>query len=220
MSGVGLTAPGSDAQQASIDLIKAETDKMPRVLSGTIAILEAVETLVSGGGGGSTSGIPEIMSGVAQVLTAVNNTYSADLSRNRLTAGMATTYFKQLEVASGISLNGTGWVSLITVSPVSTPTKITGVTVNTSGSFSGTPMYRITNGYANDYNKLFPHGTHNEITPGNEDIFQEPVTVVVHPTNVNLATYVLQVRSTDANDTGANGCTAAAKLNIIEVNPW
>lgn len=70
----GLIIPGSDAAGATQDLIKDQTDKIPRMLSGAIAILGDTETSIPGT-------INRIQSGAIEILEDTRVTIPASLDR-------------------------------------------------------------------------------------------------------------------------------------------
>jgi len=70
----GLIIPGSDATAATQDLIKDQTDKLPRVLSGTIATLEDTETTLP-------AALSRIQSGTIEILNSVGNQASGSIAR-------------------------------------------------------------------------------------------------------------------------------------------
>ena len=70
----GLVIPGSDATAAAQDLIKAQTDKMPRLMSGAISILDDTETDLP-------LSIERVQSGVIEILDSVGNQTSGSIAR-------------------------------------------------------------------------------------------------------------------------------------------
>lgn len=189
----GLVIPGSDATAATQDLIKDQTDKIPRVLSGTISILEDTETTIP-------ASLARIQSGAIEILedTAVLSSLIADVQK--------TIYGSEV-VASGIQLTGSAWLDVLDINPVSHPTKLAAVTLSTSGNLIGTAKYRITD----DNNvKMFPHIDENILNNGTEDVFTH--TVDIHSTDG----YKVQVRTTSADDTSGK-TISLNKLSKIEL---
>jgi hypothetical protein len=70
----GLNVPGSDATSATQDLIKTQTDKVPRLISGAIEILEDTGTTLP-------ALLERIQSGTIEILDSVGNQTSGSIAR-------------------------------------------------------------------------------------------------------------------------------------------
>jgi len=94
------------------------------------------------------------------------------------------------DTAGSVTFNGTTYVDLKSAT-VTKDTQLTGIKMTTTGTFAGTPKYRI----LRDGVKVFPYNDENDIESGVLREFDFPVNI---PMN---STYKIQIRSTDANDT-------------------
>lgn len=198
----GLIIPGSDASQASIDLIKDQTDTIPRLISGTIEILEdsgttipvSLERIQSGTIAilesvpvASSASVERIQSGIIEILDDMMSSLPSLIETPRVSL---TAYGREV-VSSGIQLNGSAWVDVFTINPVTSPTLLTSVQFTTSGNLVGSPKYRMTDELDN---KIFPHVDENTLVSGSEDIFNHTIDVpVIHG-------YKIQARTTSVDD--------------------
>lgn len=212
----GLVIPGSDATSATQDLIKDQTDKMPRVMSGTIAILEDTETTLPASFNRIQSGAIEILDDTGvQIPASLNRIQSGVIEILDDTASSLPSLITDLRktvhgsevVASGIQLTGSAWLDVLDIDPVSYPTKLAAITLSTSGNLIGTAKYRI----ADDSNvKMFPHVDENILNSGSEDVFTHTVDVS------NADGYKVQVRTTSVDDTSGK-TVSLVQLNKIEL---
>lgn len=189
----GLNIPGSDATAATQDLIKDQTDKIPRMLSGVISTLGDTETTLP-------ASLDRIQSGAIEILedTAAMSSLITDLRK--------TVYDSEV-VASGIQLTGSAWLDVLDVDPVLYPTKLAAITLSTSGDLIGTAKYRI----ADDGGvKMFPHVDENVLNSGSEDVFTHTVDIS------NADGYKVQVRTTSVDDTSGK-TVSLTQLNKIEL---
>ncbi len=108
------------------------------------------------------------------------------------------------DTASAVTFNGTSWVDLKEVT-VTADTQLTAIKMTTSGTFAGTPKYRI----LRDGVKVFPYNTENDIESGVLREFDYPINIPIN------STYKVQIRSTDAADTTQT--VALNELDKIEV---
>ena len=229
----GLVIPGSDATAATQELIKDQTDSIPRLISGAVSILEDTETAIPASMERIQSGVIEILdgaasqvasgsilriqSGVIEILDDTGIQIPASLSRIQsgvieileLTSGtiLHKTIYGSEVVASGLQLTGSAWLDVLDINPVPYPTKIAAVSFTTSGDLIGTAKYRITD---NNDVKLFPHVDENILNSGADDTFTHTVDVP------STDGYKVQVRSTSVDD--ESGKTVSLDiLNKIEL---
>jgi len=100
-----------------------------------------------------------------------------------------------------VTFNGTTYVDLYSKT-VSKDTKLTGIKMTTTGTFAGTPLYRI----LRDDKKVFPYNTENKIESGVLREFDYAVNVPIN------STYKVQIRSDNAGDT-----TQSVVLNELDI---
>jgi len=101
----------------------------------------------------------------------------------------------------GVTFNGTNYVDLYSKT-VSKDTKLTGIKMTTTGTFAGTPLYKI----LRDDEKVFPYNTENKIETGVLREFDYPINVPIN------STYKVQVRSNHEGDT-----TQSVVLNELDI---
>lgn len=108
------------------------------------------------------------------------------------------------DTASSVTFNGTNWVDLKSVT-VTADTKLTGIKMTTTGTFTGTPKYRI----LRDNVKVFPYNAENNIESGVLREFNYPINIPIN------STYKIQIRSDNAADTTQT--IVADEIDKIEV---
>jgi len=105
---------------------------------------------------------------------------------------------------AGVTFDGTTWVDLFT-KIVTIDTKLTGIKMTTTGTFAGTPKFRI----VRDGEKVFPYYIENTIDSG---VLREFDYAIDIPTG---STYKVQIRSDNAGDTTQT--VVLDELDVIEV---
>lgn len=234
----GLVIPGSDATAASQDLIKAQTDKMPRLMSGTISILDDTETDLP-------LSIERVQSGVIEILDSVGNQTSGSIAR--VQSGVLEILDDTgVQLPASLERIQSGMIEVLGDTMSSLPSLITdlqktvyGTEVVASGlQLTGSSWLSVlevnpvsyptklagvtlsTSGdligtaeyRITDKNdvKLFPHIDENILSTGTEDIFTHTVNVP------NADGYKVQVRTTSVDDTSGK-TVSLDQLNKIEL---
>jgi hypothetical protein len=234
----GLVIPGSDATAAAQDLIKTQTDKMPRLMSGAISILDDTETDLP-------LSISRVQSGVIEILDSVGNQTSGSIAR--VQSGVLEILDDTgVQLPASLERIQSGMIEVLGDTMSSLPSLITDLQKTVYGNevvasgleLTGSSWLNVlevnpvsyptklagvtfsTSGNLigtaeyritdkNDV-KLFPHVDENVLSSGTEDIFTHTIDVP------NADGYKVQVRTTSVDDTSGK-TVSLDQLNKIEL---